>query len=740
MRWLLALVLSLIPLQALAQAPSFFVPRAGEGGKESYVPIAFDAPATTLDGVADAALKRLAAELPDTALVTAKYAQSVATLAIDPARASDPAIVDRALGAVYHTLRGVGFEEVRLDAAALSPQSFTRGAWIHAVSLAAALTGPRARVGHAWIGLELVPVSELYRRLDAQDRELQGVLRGLVEGGAPEVRLALVTSIDALKLKEREPVLLGRLEDADARVRLAALGHLERGPSANAVKALQVMVEKETDNAARVKAVKILVASGKKEYERYLLLDTLQSADAGQVVTAAKSLAASKDKKFAPALAGLATHSSPDVRAVAVQGLADLGELALVAQVLQNDKVAQDAREAAALVLVRSSATTDKALGITWLVQYGGADNAVNAAKLARDEVVIGTVGGLAKALSRSEAEVRKTAAEALGKLKDAAGLEALATALRASSDSAERQLYTDVATAIVTVQPVDTAIAIAGSKDGTVRELSIRALAGFMKDRPNPKIVEVLKKALAEKDAATRQAAAYALARVPDEGVAAELGKLEGDADPQIRAQVAYALARSKQANADQVIIKYLDDKEAAVKEAALAAVHFKKIAAALDKVRWLTSNRTLAVRREAMRALLLLATPGDAELFEIWSKAMLDEDEELRVLAIQALAAYPSNDARVPQAIGTPLSDDRAPKKLKLAALDALAKVGGANSVEHAVRGLFDDDRDVRLTTIATLEALKSDKAKRPLQEFILRETDKDVKARAEAVWGML
>ncbi|MFO0746842.1 MAG: HEAT repeat domain-containing protein [Myxococcota bacterium] len=740
MRWFATLVLSLALTGSALAAPSYFLPKSADG-VESYVPVALDGmPATTLPGMADAALKRLASELPDTAAIAPTYAQNTVDLAIDASHANDAAVTDRALGAVYHTLKAIGFEDVRLGGKALSPESFTRSAWIQVAPLVAAVTGPRLTSGSVWVGGTPVPVSTFYKRLDTQDRDIQVAARALIEGGSPEVRLALVTALDALKLKEREAIELGRLDDGDARVRVAALAYLERGPSPAAVKALQALVEKDTDNVARARAVKILVAAGKKEYQRYLLLDTLQSADAAQVMSAAKSLVASKDKRFAPALAGLATHSSPDVRKVAVQGLAELGELGLVAQILQNDKVAQDTREVAALALTKSAVATDKALGITWLVQLGTPEDALAAATMARDEIVIGTVGGLAKALSRPEADVRKTSAQALGKLKDAAGLEALATALRAASDADEKQLYTDMATAIVTVQPVDQAIAIASSKDVTVRELAIRALAGFAKDRPNPKVLEVLKGALSEQTASIREAAAYALAHVPDESVAAELGKLADDGDPLIRAQVVFALAHSKQPNADAVIVKYLDDKEGVVKEAALAAVQFKKLATAVDKVRWLTSNRKVEVRREAMRALVLIAQPGDPQLFEVWSKAMLDEDEELRILAIKGLSAYPANDARVAQAIGTPLSDDKAPKNLKLEALKALAVVGGADAVEHAVRGLFDDDRDVRMTTLATLESLKSDKAKRPLQEFIMRETDKDVKARAEQVWGLL
>jgi len=739
MRWLVPLLVTLSLGSSALAAPAYFIPKA-DGGVESYVAMPLDAPATTMPGMADAALKKLAQELPDAAAISATYTQSGADLAIDATKATDVAVADRALGAVYHTLKAIGFDEVRYAGKPLSAESFTRGAWIQVAPLTAALTGPRLTAGYVWLTGVPVPVASFYKRLDAQDKDLQAAAIKLIETGSPEVRLALVTSLDALKLKDKESVALGRLEDTDSRVRLAALAHLEKSPSANTIKALQAMVEKDPDTNTRARAVKILVASGKKEYARYLLLDTLQSSDPAQVISAAKNLAASKDKKFAPALAGLATHQSPQVREVAVQSLADMGELTLLLGIVQNDKIAQETREQAALVLMTSTVQTDKAAGISFLVEKGSADNALKAAKMARDEVVIGTVPSLAKALSRPEADVRKTSAEALGKLKDPAGLEALAAALRAASDPAEKELYTQTATAIVSIQPVEQAIAIASSKDVTVRDLSIRALAGFMKERPNPKIVDVLEGALKEKEPSIRQAAAYALARVPDEAVAAELGKLSDDQDPLIRVQVAYALSHSKQPNADAIIVKYLDDKDAAVKEAALVGVQVRKLTSALDKVKNLASYRKVEVKREVIRALLVIAQPGDPSLFDLYAKAMLEEDVELRILAVEALSAYPNTDVRVHQAIGTPLSDDRAPKELKIASLKALAKVGSPNAVEHAVRGLFSDDRDVRMETIATLEALNSDKAKRPLQEFIIREPDKEVKARAQKLWDAL
>lgn len=737
-RLLIAFVVSLSFGSVAFAAPAFVYLPKMVAGAETYVPETVDGGATTPAALADQALKKLVASVPEAVAISVRYDATAAELTIDPAKAGDPAVADRALGAVFHTLRAAGFGEVRAGGKALGGASFTRGALVGVHPIAAALS---ARVsGWVEVGGEPIPAEEFYRRLDAQDREIAAAAKVLLAEAPADVRLALVERIDALKSKDKEELLVERLEDADARVRKAALVHLAKAPSAGVQRALMALVDKDQDNMVRLEAVKILVAAGKKEYERYLLLDKLNAQDANAVIEAAKGLAASKDKKFVPAIAGLAAHDNPAVRKVAVELLRDLGEMELMAGLLDNEQLALDVRVLAAKTLMAKAAagSGERAKGIGFLVDKGDASDALAAATAARDEVVIGTAPALAKALARPEAEVRKVAAEGLGKLKDPVGLEALAGALRASQDAGERALYSAQAELIVSVQPVEQAIAIASAKDATVRELAIRALAAFSKDKPNARVTEVLEKALGEKEPGIRQAAAYALARSSDEGVLARMAKLAGDGDAEVRAQVAHAIGRAKGAANDALLIKFLDDNDNAVKEAALTAIQAKKLTAAQDKVRFLVAHRKVEVRREAMRALVQLATPADPQLFDIYSKAMQDEDSEVKMIALDGLGAF--KDARAAQYIGLPLLDDRSSKELKMKTIGVLGEMGIPEAVEHTVRGLFDDDREIKLATLGALEKLKSDKAQRPLQEFVLRETDAEVKARANAILEML
>lgn len=730
---LITLAICLFAPSAMAAPSIVYLPKT-VAGTEVYVPETVPGGATTAAAAADQALKKLAQEIPEASAISARYDATSADLTIEAGKLGDGAVADRALGAAFFTLKAAGFEVVRLSGDPLSESSFSRGAFVGLYPLAAAISG---RVS-GWVDVDGVPVPSVafYKRLDAQDRDIATAAKKLLEGAPADVRLRLVEKIDALKSKDKETLLIARLGDDDPRVRKAALVHLAKAPSAAVQRALQTLVDKDQDNMVRLEAVKILVAAGKKEYERYLLLDKLNAENANAVIEAAKGLAESKDKKFVPAIAGLASHANPAVRQTAVELLEGLGEFALIAELLPNEQLALDVRELAARALMDKAPaeSNPRAAGIAFLVEKGNAQDGLRAAELARDDVVIGTAPALAKALSRPEADVRRAAAEALGKLKDPVGLEALAKALRASDSSDEKALYSRQASLIVSVQPVDQAIDIASAKDATVRELAIRALSVFSKDKPNPKVTAVLEKALSEKEPAIRQAAAYALARSSDQAVLAKLAKLSADSDPEVRAQVAFAIGHAKAAGNDANLVALLDDNESVVKEAALKAIQVKKLQAAQDKVRFLVAHRKVEVRREAMRALVLLSKPADSQLFSIYSKAMQDDDTDVKLTALEGLA--PFADARAAQYIGLPLLDDRSPKELKLKTIEVLGSLGIPEAVEHTVRGLFDDDREIKLATLAAIEKLKSDKAERPLQEFILREPDAEVKTRASAV----
>ncbi len=485
----------------------------------------------------------------------------------------------------------------------------------------------------------------------------------------------------------------------------------------------------------KLAAVKLLVAAGKREYEKYLLLDKLNSGDDAVVVAAIDGLVNAGDAAFAPSIAALTAHSNPSVRKAAIAAVRTLKGYPLMIGWLDNTSLNRDVREPAARILADEGGAVGRSRGISWLLLEGGVDNAVHAAQAAVKGRVPGTTEALGKALLRDKAQIRLAAAKALGALKDTAGLEPLAAAVRQSGDADERELFSQQAMQIVGAQPLDQVVGISKSTDVTIRELAIKSLAAFNKDRPNKKAIAVLEAALAEQEPAIRRAAAYALARTPDEAVKAKLAGLKGDTDPTVRAQVVHAMATSSHADAEATIMGLLDDRDAGVKVAAIDAARTRDMQGAVDKIKWLVSHRKIEVKRAAMRALVALAEPAASALFDIYAKAMLEQDDRLRVIAIEGLKAY-SDDTRASQAIGTPLADERAGVAVKVKALHALATMVRTDAVEHVARGLFDRDKTVKMAALDALAALKSDKATRPLQELILSESDPEVKAKAERV----
>ena len=739
-RLIASLVLLVASTATAAGATShYFAPQTvaiGADGLEAYLPLPFETPGRLSgDALVDAALTELRAAIDDTGAITVVVSGRKAAVSLDASRAGDAAVADRALGAVYYTLVNSGVSEVTVDGRALTPDAFTRGALVAILPLAAALPPGRVDRGLVRVGNSLVPAGVFYERLASSDKDVQQAVRDLFVSGGAAVKLRLFDNLAALRLKDQESVLVGRLEDAAPEVRLAALKLLQGKSTPAVVKGLEAVAGKDTVAEVKLGAVRQLVALGKKEYEKYLLLDKLTSPDAAVVVEALKGLVKTADPAFAPAMAGLVKHSNDVVRDAAVDAVKAMKQYALMVAWLDDAQISRGVRERAARVLVDVAAGPDRARGISWLVLDGDAGNAVHAADVAGKERVAGTTTALGRALKRSEGDVRAAAARALGALKDTAGLEPLAAAVRDAAASADKQLFTEQATAIISAQPLDQVIQISRSTDVTVRELAIKSLAAFAQDKSNKRVNDVLADALASKEASIRQAAAYALARIPDEEIAAKLASLKDDADPLVRAQVAYAVSRSKHPKADDILVAYLDDREADVKVAAIEGVRVRKIGAALDKVKWLVGNRKVEVQREALRATLVLAKPADPALFDIYTKALLESDEELRLMAVEGAGAF-KDDPRATRAIGDVVTDERASRKLKVAALKTLAAMTEVDTVEHVVRGLFDADRDVKMATLDALEKLGNGKATRPLQEFILGEADKDVQTRAEAV----
>ena len=665
---------------------------------------------------------------------------TVATLSLKGEDQNSERVNDRALGAVYHTLRHAGVEEVKLGVASLSSDSFTRGAILPIMPMHTALPPRRITYGLIRVGKTLVQPSEFYQMCAVGKSAIRDALIAALGNGTTAVKLAVMEGLDGVRLKDKMKLLTPRLKDPDIKVRLATLGLLRDVREKKVLKMLEVMVEKDPNSDAKSAAARILVDAGNTAFNKYLLLEKLRSKDSAEVVDAGRELIKIADKRLAPAMADLVLHGNPEVRKVGVEALQSFALYPIMSRHLGNSELNRDAAVPLAMTLLEKSTGRNQASGVIWLLNKGGRGEALTAATVSGERRVPGTTDALGAALKRTEPEVRAAAATSLGKLKDARGLEPLAAAIRGTSDAKERALFTGEAIRIIAVQPLEQVIKIAKSPDTTIRELSVKSLAEFARERPNPRVVSVLREYVSDKTPAIRQAAVYALARVKDKGVVADLIALKTDGDAIVRAQVAHAMSKADHPEAEKILTMYLDDFELPVKLNAIRAVRARKMVGAFDKVKQLVASRSLELRREVVKTVIELSESGDPSLFQVYQELLYDTDADIRLMAVTSLAGY-VGDPRTAPAVGGAVTDENL--KVKLKALGVLGTSSDANAVEQVIRGLFDSSADARQVKMAALDALESiglPRAVKAIQEFVLNESDKVVKARANEVLNKL
>ena len=136
-------------------------------------------------------------------------------------------------------------------------------------------------------------------------------------------------------------------------------------------------------------------------------------------------------------------------------------------------------------------------------------------------------------------------------------------------------------------------------------------------------------------------------------------------------------------------------------------------------------------------MKGVLALSTPGDPILFDLYQGRLYDSDARVRLLALDGFATYPK-DQRQASAVGGAVVD--ADKRVKLRAIEILGGSEDEGAVEQVIRGLFDEDKEVKMAALGALESIGSVKATKAVQEFVLNESDPELLTRANEVLGKL
>ncbi|MEC9071546.1 MAG: HEAT repeat domain-containing protein [Myxococcota bacterium] len=695
--------------------------------------------------LADASLAELRRIIPEEmAKVVVQVAGNTAVINL---RSGDPnaPMPDRVAGAVFHTMKMAGLKEVKFGDEPLSVQTFSRGALAPVLPFVAALPPMQLTYGYVKVGTSLMGAEEFQRRFASRDKVVAAAVLRALRNGAAEAKLAVLNRTSQLPIKDLKGELILRLKDKDQRVRLKALEMLDGRRDQKTLNALEVVVARDPLPEAQMRAARILVAAGKKAYEKYLLLEDLKSTDASVAVAAMEKLIKIGDPKMAPGIEPLIRNSSPDVRAVAIKALHTFKEYGMLEKVVEAKDVNNDVQQASARILADEAVGRQRTLGVVWLLNKGARDQAAHAAHLAGAKRVAGTIEALGASLKRTEPEVRGAAARSLGTLKDIAGLQYLASALGATKDKDETALYTEQAISILGVQRLDVVAGIGKSNNIIMRQLAVKALPEFSKDRVNPDVMAELKVHAKDQDQEIRRAAIYALARVKSPEVTRSLlTEHKKNRDAVVREQVAFSVRGSDlpAEEAEAAILGFLNDGDSRVLLQAVHAVRERKIAKAFDTLKMLLRYRDPEVKREVFRSFMILATPGDPSLFDTYSNLLYDTDPEVKLMAVNSLEPF-LTDSRTVDALGGAVTDDD--HRVRIRSLEVLSNSQSPNATEQVIRGLVDLDSSKAvkmgaLEALAKLASLASPTTRKALQEFIKNEDDADVQKRAMAVLDTL
>ncbi len=653
-------------------------------------------------------------------------------LNLDPSRNSS---WDHVASEVFYTLRSMGVTEVRAPAlrdVPLDPSALRTPAFLLVLPYYDALP-PKAHPDALVVlsPTEILPWTLFDYRLRQGDKDLQEKVLAGLSSRSETVRLAVLAAVPNLPVDRRAARLLPLLDDKSSGVRLAVLKLLERETDPAVNDRLGRLVEADPDPTVKLAAVRMLSARGIKKYDVIIEMEALSDPSEDKVVAAIGRLAASNNPVVTPSIAGALRATSPKVRAAAVAALVQLNATDRMAETLPDDSVDLGTREAFARRLADSGSPNQKSAALSHLVSKGSEAGAAFAVgRLAETRPADG-LKLLYGALLRPEPAVRQAAAKAVGTYRDADGIAPLLAAAKTPED---RALAEQVTVSILASQSLDAVLAKMDDADVTVRRLAMKALGDALKgSAPPPKAVTVLQTRLQDPDLGVRRAAVYALARLPDDKVAASLLKLARDPDAELREAAVVAATRLTTPEAEKVLLGGLEDESDKVKAAALDAVASRRMVAARESLALLCSYLDTSVRRKAVQAWVALLQPGEAAAnYNFLSSLLYDKDPEIKIAILRIVITIPERKALV--AVSS-LAIDPDPQ-VKLAVIDALSKTREKDAMEGVQKAVFDGDPAIRMAALDGLQRLGRPEAIDFLNELINLESDAAIKAKAASV----
>lgn len=588
---------------------------------------------------------------------------------------------------------------------------------------------PRAFV---LVGGKPMPAPEAAAALVRGDAAVRGPVFAALQGKSRRMKMLVIEAVTragvraTYKLKADD--IAPALEDSDPQVRGAALdAAIQAGVKGSklVIASLEKLVEAPgVDTDLKLRAVKALSAAGVNRFDDLLQAEKIRTGSAAEAVAAVKKLAESKQVAVAaPALVAALSHTDEGVRDAAFDGLVRMEQWELLHKALRSD-VSDKMRERIARALVDKGSDAARDESLEWLIAKGSPDGAIYAAETYGKRGSKGATPLLIKALDHESAQVREAAAKALGVLKDERAIVPLADA--AQKRKRDEEFMMAAAVEIMKTLTLEQVKRLVASKNTIVRQMAIRSLSDFAKGgRPRPDVVSLLMDSLKDSVPEIKRSAAYALARIEDDGIARDLAALKDDPDPEIRVQVAYALghASAKYSEAGPLLVEMMKDREKSVRVAAIDGIALRREASAFQQLVRLVQYPDPTIQRAVFAALLALRTGENADLVRpLFRKGMEIRDSAVRTVCLDALAEATSKDdfEALRQAAFDPSPD------VKRKAIGVIVAAKLPEGMEVLALFFGDADNSVREAALDGLAAIPAEgpwsaKKKRYLNDFI-------------------
>ena len=635
------------------------------------------------------------------------------------------------LGEVGTSLAMAGVEKITLIPAnqEWSLKEMSTGLMLPVFPFWAALPPEKVRFGLINLGRRYVNAAEFYSLLKSKSPELAHAARTTLRSGPASALVAVARSAKKLGLTDLRP-LMKLLDNDDPQVRMVGLEQLRKDRSTPFLKRCERLVNNDPDPAVKLKAVRVLVGAGKKEYKVYLLLEDLDDPNETKVLKALESLLKTGDKRIAPNLVPLLSHVSPEVRTRAVTGLEELRANRVIASVFDRSDIDIKLKTRLGKHLVNKESGSNQSLGLGFLLNKGEPEDVLFAMNAIGGKIIRGQDAAIIKVLEgKGNAELKKSAIEAAAKLRVEEAVPTLAKISAGNNDQSKsagkamERIFAAVGLKRIEVY--------ASNKDAAVRAAALRSL-GRLGSAGGARSQQILLGRLSDKNPIIKRAAVEALAKIANSRIVSKLAPMSKDEDPIIRAMVVNAAVLAQHGTAKKLVVEALKDRDDQVKLAGVIGIEKLAVKDALPEL-WkrIKYAKKTEMKRAVLSAIISL-TPNSSERephLATLQEMFYDMDVEIKSMAVDAV--YGFRDPAIYAALGGLVGSEN--KKLQLKAIKALGATKDANAVEYVYSGLMGEDADVKDACLNAIRDINSMRAEKAMQEYILNETHKELRAKA-------